>query len=90
MKDYLKMSLEQRRQYKLNEIMQEANLLKEQKRKNDEFRDFLKKEEQMQNKNRCEFIRTQQLLQEEKKRALEVLVYIFIVIINKKNFFFFY
>ena len=72
MKDYLKMSLEQRRQYKLNEIMQEANLLKDQKRKNDEFREFLKKEEQMQNKNRCEFIRTQQLLQEEKKRALEV------------------
>ncbi len=52
--------------------MQEANLLKEQKRKNDEFREFLKREEQMQNKNRCEFIRTQQLLQEEKKRALEV------------------
>lgn len=75
MKEYLKMSLEQRRQYKLNEIMQEANLLKEQKRQNDEFREFLKKEEQMQNKNRCEFIRTQQLLQEEKKRALEVLVY---------------
>jgi hypothetical protein len=72
MKEYLKMSLEQRRQYKLNEIMQEANMLKDQKRKNDEFRDFLKKEEQMQNKNRCEFIRTQQLLQEEKKRALEV------------------
>ena len=72
MKEYLKMSLEQRRQYKLNEIMQEANMLKDQKRKNDEFREFLKKEEQMQNKNRCEFIRTQQLLQEEKKRALEV------------------
>lgn len=52
--------------------MQEANMLKEQKRKNDEFREFLKKEEQMQNKNRCEFIKTQQLLQEEKKRALEV------------------
>jgi len=72
MKEYLKMSLEHRRQYKLNEIMQEANMLKDQKRKNDEFREFLKKEEQMQNKNRCEFIRTQQLLQEEKKRALEV------------------
>ncbi len=68
------MSLEQRRQYKLNEIMNEANLLKEQKRKNDEFREFLKKEEQTQNKNRCEFIRTQQLLQEEKKRAIEVLI----------------
>ena len=39
MKDYLKMSLEQRRQYKLNEIMQEANLLKEQKRKNEEMED---------------------------------------------------
>lgn len=72
MKEYLIMSIEQRRQYKLNEIMQEANMLKEQKRKNDEFREFLKREEQMQNKNRCEFIRTQQLLHEEKKRALEV------------------
>jgi len=72
MKDYLKMSIQQRREYKLKEIMQEANLLKEQKRKNDEYREFIKREEQMQNKNKCEFIRTQQYLQEEKKRALEV------------------
>ncbi len=75
MKDYLKMSLEQRRQYKLNEIMQEANLLKEQKRKNEEYREFIKREEQMQNKNKAEFIKTQQYLQEEKKRALEVIKY---------------
>ena len=75
MKEYLKMSLEQRRQYKLNEIMQEANLLKEQKRKNEEFREFIKREEQMQNKNKAEFIKTQQYLQEEKKRAIEVIYF---------------
>jgi organic radical activating enzyme len=72
MKEYMKMSTEQKRQYKLNEIMNEVNLLKEQKRKNDEFRDFIKNEELAQNKNKCEFIKTQQLLQEEKKRAQEL------------------
>jgi len=72
MKEYLKMSMEQRRQYKLNEIMEEANLLKEQKRKNEDFREFIKREEQMQNKNKAEFIKTQQYLHEEKKRAMEV------------------
>jgi Ser-tRNA(Ala) deacylase AlaX len=72
MKEYLKMSMEQRRQYKLNEIMEEANLLKEQKRKNEDFREFIKREEQIQNKNKAEFIKTQQYLHEEKKRAMEV------------------
>jgi hypothetical protein len=52
--------------------MNEVNLLKEQKRKNDEFRDFIKNEELAQNKNKCEFIKTQQLLSEEKKRAQEL------------------
>ena len=72
MKEYMKMSIEQRRQHKLDEVMAEANLLKEQKRKNDEFREFIKNEEQAQNKNKCEFIKTQQLLHEEKKRAQEL------------------
>lgn len=72
MKEYMKMSTEQKRQHKLNEIMTEANLLKEQKRKNDEFREFIKNEEMNQNKNKCEFIKTQQLLHEEKKRAQEL------------------
>jgi hypothetical protein len=72
MKDFMKMNLQQKREYKLNEIMTEVNLLKEQKRKNDEFREFIKKEEQAQNKNKCEFIKTQQLLFEEKKRAQEL------------------
>jgi hypothetical protein len=74
MKEYLKMSIQQRREYKLNEIMQEANLLKEQKKENDKYREFIKREEQMQNKNKCEFIKTQQYLFEEKKRALEVIL----------------
>ena len=72
MKEYMKMSTEQKRQHKLNEIMTEVNLLKEQKRKNDEFREFIKNEEMAQNKNKCEFIKTQQLLHEEKKRAQEL------------------
>ena len=72
MKEYMKMSIEQKRQHKLNEVMAEVNLLKEQKRKNDEFREFIKNEEQSQNKNKCEFIKTQQLLHEEKKRAQEL------------------
>ena len=72
MKEYMKMSIEQKRQHKLNEVMAEVNLLKEQKRKNDEFREFIKNEEQAQNKNKCEFIKTQQLLHEEKKRAQEL------------------
>merc|ERR1711957_411851 len=69
---YMKMSTEQKKQQKINEITTEANMLKEQKRKNDEFRDFIRNEEQAQNKNKCEFIKTQQLLHEEKKRAQEL------------------
>jgi hypothetical protein len=72
MKGNMKMSTEQKRQYKLNQIMNEVNLLKEQKRKNEEFREFIKNEELAQNKNKCEFIKTQQLLSEEKKRAQEL------------------
>ena len=72
MKDNMNMSTQQKREYKLNEIMTEVNLLKEQKRKNDEFREFIKNEEQAQNKNKCEFIKTQQLLHEEKRRAQEL------------------
>jgi len=72
MKDNMNMSTQQKREYKLNEIMTEVNLLKEQKRKNDEFREFIKNEEHSQNKNKCEFIKTQQLLHEEKKRAQEL------------------
>ncbi len=75
MKEFMKLNIQQKREYKLNEIMTEANLLKEQKKKNEEFRDFLKKEEQAQNKNKCEFIKTQQLLHEEKKRAMEVFLF---------------
>lgn len=73
MKLYMDMSLKQRRQYKLEEIMTEANIFKEVKRKNEELRDILRKEEQQQNKSKCDFIKAQQLLNEEKMRALEVL-----------------
>jgi len=64
--------MSKKKQQKIDEIMTEANLLKEQKRKNDEFREFIRNEEQNQNKNKCEFIKTQQLLHEEKKRAQEL------------------
>ena len=72
MKEYMKMSNQQKKEHKLNEIMNEVEMLKEQKRKNDEFREFIKNEEQAQNKNKCEFIKTQQLLHEEKKRAQDL------------------
>ena len=55
-----------------NFILPNQTCIKEQKRKNDEFREFIKNEEQAQNKNKCEFIKTQQLLHEEKKRAQEL------------------
>jgi hypothetical protein len=52
--------------------MEEAKMLKEQKKNNEEILKYIKNEEQSTNKTKCEYIKNQQILFEEKKRALEV------------------
>lgn len=72
MKDEILMNIQQKREMKLRQIMDEVNLLKRQNSINEELRQNIKMEETMQNKNKCEFVKTQQYMFEEKKRAMEV------------------
>jgi hypothetical protein len=71
-KTEIKMSIEQKRKEKMDQIMEEARLLKEQKKNNEEIMRYIKNEEQSTNKTKCDYIKNQQILFEEKKRALEV------------------
>jgi hypothetical protein len=56
----------------MDQIMEEARMLKDQKKNNEELQRYIKNEEQSNNKTKCEYIKSQQVLFEEKKRALEV------------------
>lgn len=71
-KNQIKSNIEKKREEKVRQVMMEAELLRKQKENN---RDLLKKieEEEISNKkNVCEFIKTQEMIQQEKKRAQEV------------------
>lgn len=61
-----------KREMKMKQIMEEAALLKAQKKNNEELLKYIKIEEMTNNKSRAEFIRNQQQMNEEKKRAMEL------------------
>lgn len=52
--------------------MMEAELLRKQKENNRELLKKIEEEEKTSKKNICEFIKTQDLIQQEKKKAQEV------------------
>jgi hypothetical protein len=61
-----------KREMKMKQIMEEASLLKAQKKNNEELLKYIKIEEMTNNKSRAEYIKNQQQMMEEKKRALEL------------------
>ena len=61
-----------KREMKMKQIMEESSLLKAQKKNNEELLKYIKIEEMTNNKSRAEYIKNQQQMMEEKKRALEL------------------
>lgn len=57
--------------------MMEGELLRKQKENNKELLKKIEEEEKMSKKNICEFIKTQEMIQQEKKKAQEVLYLLF-------------
>jgi hypothetical protein len=55
----------------------EGELLRKQKENNKELLKKIEEEEKMSKKNICEFIKTQEMIQQEKKKAQEVLYLLF-------------
>lgn len=55
----------------------EAELLRKQKENNREMLKMIEDEEKTSKKNVCEFIKTQEMIQQEKKKAQEVSLFTF-------------
>ncbi len=71
-KTELNLSLMMKRELKMKQITEEAKLLKEQKKLNQEMLSYIKNEEQVNNKSKAEYIKNQHIQLEEKKRAIEL------------------
>jgi len=76
----LKSKIEQKKDEKFRQLNEEFKLLRIQKEYNRELRNYIKAEEQNINKTKCENIRNQLSVIDEKKKAFEVFI--------KKNFIF--
>ena len=64
--------IQEKKEEKLNQLNEEFKLLKMQKQYNDDLRNYINNEEKNINKTKCENIRNQHLLLEEKKRSINV------------------
>lgn len=64
--------IQERKEEKLKQVNEEFKLLKMQKQYNDDLRSYVNKEERNINKTKCENIRNQHLIREEKKKTLDV------------------
>jgi hypothetical protein len=71
-KNDLRENIQNKREDKLKQIAEEAKLLKLQKQYNNELARYLKIEEQNNNRNKFESIKSQQMMVEEKKNAIEM------------------
>jgi hypothetical protein len=71
-KSELNLSLELKRELKMKQIAEEAKLLKEQKKLNEEMLNYIKNEEMANNKSKAEYVKNQHVQLEEKKRAIEL------------------
>jgi hypothetical protein len=72
MKNEINLNTLVKREMKMKQIMEEASLLKAQKKNNQELLRYIKIEEMTNNKSRAEYIKSNQQMAEEKKRALEL------------------
>lgn len=68
----LKNKIEQKKEEKLRQLNEEFKLLKIQKEYNKELKNYIIAEEQNMNKTKCENIRNQLSVLDEKKKAYEV------------------
>jgi hypothetical protein len=72
MKQEIQTNTHVKREEKIRQINEEARLLKLQKQYNLELARYLKMEEMNNNKNKCETIKSGQMMMEEKRKALEM------------------
>lgn len=72
MKNEINQNTKTKRELKMMQIMEEARLLKEQKKQNEEMLNIIKIEEMLNNKNKNEFIKSQHKGIIEKKKTQEV------------------
>lgn len=71
-KTELNLNLMLKREMKMKQISEEAKLLKEQKKLNEEMLNYIKNEEMSNNKTKAEYVKNQHVQLEEKKRAIEL------------------
>ena len=71
-KTELNLNLMLKREMKMKQISEEAKLLKEQKKLNEEMLNYIKNEEMSNNKTKAEYVKNQHIQLEEKKRAIEL------------------
>lgn len=72
LKTELNFGLELKREMKMKQIAEEARLIKEQKKLNEEMLNYIKNEEMSNNKSKAEYVKNQHVQLEEKKRAIEL------------------
>ena len=73
MKSEISQNTKVKRELKMMQIMEEARLLKEQKKQNEEMLNIIKIEEMLNNKNKNDYIKSQHKGIIEKKKSQEVL-----------------
>lgn len=67
-----KTKIQQKREEKIRQVNEEFKLLKIQKQYNDELRNYINEEEKNINKAKCENIKSQHMIINEKKKNLDV------------------
>ena len=72
MKSEISQNTKVKRELKMMQIMEEARLLKEQKKQNEEMLNIIKIEEMLNNKNKNDYIKSQHKGIIEKKKSQEV------------------
>jgi hypothetical protein len=72
MKNDISLNIKAKRELKMMQIMEEARLLKEQKKQNEEMMNIIKIEEMLNNKNKNDYIKSQHKGIIEKKKTQEM------------------
>ena len=72
MKSDIHQNIKAKREMKMMQIMEEARMLKEQKKQNEEMLNIIKIEEMLNNKNKNDYIKSQHKGIIEKKKTQEV------------------
>ena len=75
MKSEISLNTKAKRELKMIQILEEARLLKEQKKQNEEMLNIIKIEEMLNNKNKNDYIKSQHKGIIEKKKSQEVVFF---------------